>query len=163
MKIISHRGNLRGISKYENHPSTILNALEQKFSVEIDLWQVKNFFYFGHDKPQYKVNIEEWDKKSIYFHLKSPCSYRFKNADSFFIHSDRWAYTRKGFIWCNFNELAGEKSILTSPELVHSKMNRLKYFSKNSLAFGICTDFPFEYLNIIQEFKINKDQKRESK
>lgn len=56
MEIISHRGNLNGpLISLENKPEYILAAAEQ-YKVEIDVWQTKNGFFLGHDKPMYSVD-----------------------------------------------------------------------------------------------------------
>lgn len=67
MLYISHRGNLAGpnTAKYgENHPDSILHAIELGFDCEIDVrWVEGKGFFLGHDKPEYEV-----DKKFLYHH-----------------------------------------------------------------------------------------------
>ena len=59
MKIISHRGNLNGPKlELENTKEYIDIAIENNFDVEIDLWNVKNEYFLGHDKADYKVSLE---------------------------------------------------------------------------------------------------------
>jgi len=55
MKIISHRGNVRGpIKDKENRPSYIDCALGNGYDVEIDLRVIGDELWLGHDEPQYK-------------------------------------------------------------------------------------------------------------
>ena len=59
MYYISHRGNISKKNKeLENHPEYINLALSKNYDVEIDIWFQNNNFYLGHDKPDYKVNID---------------------------------------------------------------------------------------------------------
>ena len=56
MIIIAHRGNLNGPSKNENSLDHIGRALKAGFEVEIDVWFKNNFFYLGHDFPEYRLD-----------------------------------------------------------------------------------------------------------
>ena len=56
MKIISHRGNVRGaIPDRENRPSYIDCAIGNGYDVEIDVRLIAGQLWLGHDEPQYKV------------------------------------------------------------------------------------------------------------
>ena len=58
MRIISHRGNIRGpVPGRENAPSYIDCALGNGYDVEIDVRVVNNEIWLGHDEPQYKVSF----------------------------------------------------------------------------------------------------------
>ena len=47
MKIISHRGNLKGPDpKNENTKGQIDKALKMSFDVEIDLWKINNKYFW---------------------------------------------------------------------------------------------------------------------
>ena len=71
MKIISHRGNIRGeVPGRENAPSYIDCALGNGYDVEIDVRIVDGEFWLGHDEPQYKVT---WN-------------WLFKRQDNLWIH-----------------------------------------------------------------------------
>ena len=53
MKIISHRGNIRGaIPDKENRPSYIDCAIGSGYDVEIDLRMIDGELWLGHDEPQ---------------------------------------------------------------------------------------------------------------
>ena len=72
MYFISHRGNLKGSNpKKENSVQYINNALNNNFDVEIDLWFEKNFFFFGHDSPQYKIDLDFIKKRKFWIHAKN--------------------------------------------------------------------------------------------
>ena len=59
MILISHRGNLSGPNpNRENSKEYILEALDKGYSVEIDVWLVKDKIYLGHDNPEYEINID---------------------------------------------------------------------------------------------------------
>ena len=77
MILISHRGNLNGPNRNrENEPLYIVEALEQGFDVEIDVWWKDNEFWLGHDEPQYKVKREFLQNRKLWCHSK--------NIDAFF-------------------------------------------------------------------------------
>ena len=71
MKFISHRGNLYGPNKlHENHPKYILNAIKMGFNVEVDVRIKDNFFYLGHDFPQYKIDAKFLINNKLWCHAK---------------------------------------------------------------------------------------------
>ena len=64
MLFISHRGNINGPNhKEENKIDYILNALNEMYEVEVDLWFKNNKFYLGHDEPQFEISIDFFEKK----------------------------------------------------------------------------------------------------
>mgnify|MGYP000464708518 CR=1 FL=1 len=71
MKIISHRGNLRGIVvDKENRPSYIDSAIGCGYEVEVDIRYINNEFWLGHDYAKYEINLK-WltDRKdSLWIH-----------------------------------------------------------------------------------------------
>ncbi len=68
MRIISHRGNIRGrVPGRENAPSYIDCALGNGYDVEIDVWSIDGEFWLGHDEPQYKVNGNWFFKRQEIF------------------------------------------------------------------------------------------------
>ena len=67
MKIISHRGNLKGRNpNLENTKHYIDSALNEGFDVEVDLWKIDRNYYLGHDNPENKVELEWLDKRKKY-------------------------------------------------------------------------------------------------
>ena len=89
MKIISHRGNIRGaIPDHENRPSYIDCAMGSGYDVEIDLRVVDGELWLGHDEPQYKIE-----------------------------HS--WLEPRKEFLWIHCKDLKQQSSVgVTNPSVI---------------------------------------------
>jgi hypothetical protein len=116
MKLISNKGNLNGISENENKPEFIENAINLGYDVKIDLWLQDNQLYLGSSKPEFKLDIDWFEK----FHQKLwlDCHDltiidRFYDLDPmgtklnyFYIHKDPIARTSK---W--YNIVWGEKPI----------------------------------------------------
>lgn len=72
MLFVSHRGNLEGRDPTkENYPGYLLDALEKGFHVEVDVWVVSKKVFFGHDHPQYEVDLNKFPSKSVFFHCKN--------------------------------------------------------------------------------------------
>tara|TARA_R110001592_G_scaffold339310_1_gene626993 strand:+ start:4681 stop:5133 length:453 start_codon:yes stop_codon:yes gene_type:complete len=107
MILISHRGNITGPNPdNENKPDYILNAINQGYDVEIDIWGIDNKIFLGHDKPQYEVSIEWLSDKRIvkfgWFHCKNLDSWKLIKSyglNSFFHNNDDYTLTSKGYIW----------------------------------------------------------------
>ena len=56
MKLISHRGNIKGPNPYrENTPTYIDCAIGNGYDVEIDVRSIDGELWLGHDEPQYKI------------------------------------------------------------------------------------------------------------
>ena len=74
MLYISHRGNLTGpnTAKYgENHPNSILHAIDLGFACEIDVrWVEGEGYFLGHDKPEYKVDVNFLHNHKLFIHCK---------------------------------------------------------------------------------------------
>ena len=65
MKIISHRGNIKGPSDFENDPRQIKSILNMGCDCEIDLWIKDNKYYLGHDEPTYEVKRSFLQQKGL--------------------------------------------------------------------------------------------------
>jgi len=107
MKIISHRGNIKGLNpRRENSPSYIDCAIQLGYDVEIDIRFLDDILWLGHDEPQYKVEIN-WllsRKEKIWVHCKNleACSFlsRHKNDINYFSHShDPVVLVSNGMTW----------------------------------------------------------------
>lgn len=107
MKIISHRGNIKGkVESKENRPSYIDCAIQLGYEVEVDVRYNDNQFWIGHDEPQYKVGFE-WIMKrldNIWYHCKdldSASQFSKLNSDiKYFCHSqDPYVLTSTGHLW----------------------------------------------------------------
>ena len=74
MKIISHRGNIRGpVPERENAPSYIDCALGNGYDVEIDVRVHDGEFWLGHDEAQYRVtwNWLAMRQNNLWIHCKN--------------------------------------------------------------------------------------------
>lgn len=152
MKLISHRGNTFGPNPLkENSPEYIDDAIEKGFDVEIDLWGIDQFFYLGHDNPQYKISALWLYKrnKNIWIHCKNykaleVISNSSVNCNYFWHENDKFTLTNSGYIWTYPRQEYGFKSIVVMPEL-----NDLPLFHKDDnmidisdyRCYGICSDY----------------------
>ena len=73
MHLISHRGNIDGISKLENQPDYIDSAIELGYDVEVDIWYIGGKIYLGHDLGQYQIDINWLNERSdkLWIHCKN--------------------------------------------------------------------------------------------
>ena len=140
-KIISHRGNITGpCEELENKPEYILNALKKGFDVEVDVWLINNVLFLGHDKPQYKIELNFITKKGLWCHAKNLEAFQYmlkNNVHCFWHENEKCVLTSKNFIWC-FPGIFLEGGIT----VILGKTNIIK--QENIL--GICTDYPIDYL-----------------
>lgn len=146
MKYISHRGNLNTInSDLENSEEYILNALNQNYYVEIDLWKHDNKLFLGHDEPLYETTNQFLDNPYFYVHCKNADALLHMNSfkwdcDYFWHENDKYTITSKSIIWVHQSALVLPNSICVLPEENRS-LEELK------LCYGICSDF-------IEKFRI---------
>jgi len=146
MKIISHRGNLKGPDPiHENTQSHIDFALKKSYDVEIDLWKIGDKFLLGHDKPENEVELD-WlgeRKDNLWIHTKNFHAFedllKKNNRYNFFYHTNEpLVLVSNGVIWSHKpNEIYYPERciipLLNKSSLVESK-------KKNW--FGVCTDYP---------------------
>lgn len=143
MKIISHRGNLRGrIIDQENHPLYVDIAIVEKFDVEVDVWFVNDQFYLGHDHADHLIS-DQWllDRKDILWcHAKNNLAL-FKlmslRMNAFWHETDRFTITSNGTIWCY-----PENFVSGGITVVHGSPSD---FVVPSGVYGICTDYPISW------------------
>jgi hypothetical protein len=143
MKLIAHRGNIKGSSVKENTIDHILTALDLKLDVEVDVWCINKIFWLGHDKP--KEVMPKWlldkYKNQLWFHAKdiSTLDKLLEFETTCFFHNiDDCTLTSNGYIWTYPNkELVGKRSIAVIN-------NKLDLYSKTDLkkCYAICTDYP---------------------
>jgi len=142
MILISHRGNLNGPNpQKENHPDYILEAINQGYNVEVDVWYVKGEFYLGHDKPQYPISLN-WlyeRKDKLWIHCKNiEAMERFNslyNTYNYFWHeNDVATLTSKGYIWSNIGYYF-KNGITVS----------LEYKKLPNYVWGVCSDYVYLY------------------
>lgn len=147
MRLIAHRGNTSGKTKFENHPEQITAAIDKGFDVEIDLRYDERNFYLGHDYPDYKITIqtiEEWSKRAkIYVHCKDiKSAVACPRTDKIipFCHTeDEYVLLTNGIVWVH-------------PKVIYKIPPAIRYlcipvFTEEFQTswrdyHSICTDFP---------------------
>lgn len=148
MKVISHRGNLRGPKpELENRPSYIDSAYQLGFDVEVDIRFVNGEFWFGHDEPQYKVD-ETWmdlRKDKLWFHCKdlnSTLEFKKRKKDyNYFCHTnDGYVLTSKDYVWVHDLDLILDERCII-PIFDDDNLNENK-----KKCHAICTDEVYKYL-----------------
>lgn len=149
MKIFAHRGNLDGVSPRENEPALIREALAEGFDTEIDLWEVDDRFFLGHDAATYSIDLREFDHPNVIFHLKTPFVPRLTHADAFAIDHDRYSLTLRGRLWTNHGQPMSRFAIMCAPELVGHAEPLEDFVRRSRGAAGICTDYPRQVRRIL--------------
>jgi len=153
-RLISHRGNISGKSKYENDPSYINDALYAGFDVEVDVNFKDNEFWLGHDKPLYKIEIDFLVNKNLWCHLKDKESLKHivnivKKDIHYFWHThEDLVITSLGYIWHHSksqNTDFTSKSIVVLPEI------KPPLYKNINNCYGICSDYIKLYDNIYNE------------
>jgi hypothetical protein len=149
MLLISHRGNINSkIESRENNPNYIDEAIAKGYDVEVDVWLYKKILYFGHDEPQYIIDlswiIKRMDK--LWLHCKNVESLEYlKDLDypiNYFWHQqDDFTITSLGYFWTYPGKPLTKNSIAVLPENAHYEN---LYISK-----GICSD----YIELYRRFK----------
>ena len=146
MILISHRGNLNGVSSRENRPGYIHNALVQDFDVEIDVWYVDGNFWLGHDIPQYKIEENFLETPKLWCHAKN-IDALYKMTSNSLIHSfwhqdDDVTLTSRGYLWTYPGKQLTEKSICVLQKFEDKKS---KVILPKNVA-GICSDFIVRFI-----------------
>jgi hypothetical protein len=151
MLIISHRANIDGPdASIENKPEAIEFLINKKVSVEVDLRIYNDSPYFGHDEAQYKTSLDFLKENEgwLWVHCKDREAFAFAlqhNFNCFWHNIDDYTITNHGYVWAYpGKESVGQMSIAVMPELFWKKE---EVMSKNF--FGVCTDYPTAYLDII--------------
>ena len=156
MTLICHRGNLSGKAlDRENHPDTIRNCIALGYDVEIDIRNINNELWLGHDNPQYRVTIE-WIIKyanKLWIHCKNLEALWYFNQHpdwkyNYFWHdTDEYTLTSKGNIWANVGKPLTNNSIMVMPELADPSL----FNAYTATCLGICSDY-------IQDIKRIRDE-----
>ena len=147
--IISHRGNTAGPNPAkENHPDTILNLLEQKVYVEVDIWHINKMYYLGHDSAVYACPKEIIASRYSVLHCKNIEAflemYNSDNPSDSFYHSTEelvltnhrklWFYPRRDLSKVPNNE----SSVIVLPE--YYNLTREEIGNRS-----VCTDYTQKY------------------
>jgi hypothetical protein len=147
MKIISHRGNLLGSKpSTENTMSSILEALDLGFDVEIDVWYLPGGLFIGHDVTElhFYKNVESFlleKSDKLWIHCKNIDSLvylsKFSKLNIFGHINDDFVLTSKRNIFCRPGVKENPKSIIVMPELT-------PIYSVDSFknCYGVLTDYP---------------------
>ena len=139
MIFIAHRGNMHGRSEEnENEPGYVLQALNNDFYAEIDLWAIQNKFFLGHDEPTYEIDSSFLDTDRLFVHCKNveALEYLHNNplkCEYFWHDNDKYTLTSKGNIWTYMGSFCPKNSIALMPELFDDNVDY-----KN--CYGICSD-----------------------
>jgi hypothetical protein len=152
MKIISHRGNLKGPEpETENSPKKIEEALKLGYDCEVDVWYQSGVFTLCHDfknNKHYNVNVQFLKKNGLWCHAKNieAISALQKIDVNFFWHEDdKLTLTSKGWVWCHPTcQVSSDRSIICLPELHNIDV---KFFD------GLCTDYTGRYINKVKNAK----------
>lgn len=143
MKIISHRGNIKGPEPLtENTPGKIDSVIELGYDVEIDVWFIDDRFYLGHDKPTTLIEKSFLLERSkfLWVHCKNiSClsKLRFFDFNYFFHDQDAVTLTSKCFIWTypGVQEFYPKQVCLDFSPNVDFKFYRSKHIT------GLCVDY----------------------
>ena len=137
-KLISHRGNFIGPEpSQENKPSTILNAIDNGFDCEIDIWFINEELFLGHDEPSYKTSLSFLSEieEFIWIHCKNFEAleyFNLTNKFNYFWHEeDRFTITSSGYIWTYPGNIVGENSVIVNNDNKISEYN----------CYGVCSDY----------------------
>jgi len=146
MKIISHRGNIRGsVPDKENRPSYIDCAIGNGYDVEIDIRLIGDELWLGHDEPQYKVDHTWLTKREsrLWIHCKNFDAAKECSRYQSFCHSDDpFIYTSNNKIWLHGE---GENNYKLDQNTIIPLIDTdsIKKFATNSgTPYGVCTDYP---------------------
>jgi hypothetical protein len=145
MILISHRGNINGKQiELENSVQYVTAALQNGYNVEVDVWRLSDTLYLGHDKPQYRIEVDWFIKHAnkLWVHCKNIDSLCFfntlkNNELNFFWHeSDTATLTSKGYIWVYPGKQPVKNSVAVLPELYNESIIN---------CLGVCSDNIIKY------------------
>lgn len=156
MKIISHRGNLKGsFSPNENDPAHILDVLGLTlFDVEVDVWYspILNKFMLGHDEPVYDIPSDFFTVDSVrtrlWWHAKSILTLHklqtvYPHLHVFFHEEDPVALTSERYLWTHPKGLVDNtftsRTVVVTETLAHLNIVFDRNFNR---PYAICTDYP---------------------
>jgi hypothetical protein len=141
IKLIAHRGLYEGPDKSrENRPEQIIDALDQDFDVEVDLWVVKGRFFLGHDIPQYEVSEGFLEQPELWIHAKNLDALYWLSKTNFkyFWHqNDDRVITSNGYIWTYPDNALTDRSIRLMPEWKDPELKTVL----DHPCYAICSDY----------------------
>jgi hypothetical protein len=144
MILISHRGNLTGPNScLENHPDSILKALNFGYDCEIDVWKIDGQFFLGHDEPQYKIEKQFFfENTGLWIHCKNfealeDLSFCIDLPNNVFFHDkDDYTLTTKGVIWTYPGKKVGKNCVIVNFNKEKPTYDQIK---------GLCSDWVGTY------------------
>ena len=123
MILISHRGNMNGKRPdFENTPCYINRALDAGYDCEIDVWNIDQSWWLGHDEPEYHVHSSFLMKKGLWIHAKNVDALEKLVATklNFFWHQkDDYTITSHNYIWAYPQMPAEGRAICVLPKHDH--------------------------------------------
>lgn len=145
MRIIAHRANINGTNKdTENSIEQIELCISKGFDVEIDVWNINNELFLGHDSPTYRIPYNKLLSMSdnLWVHCKNihALNVLCQDFNAFGHDHDDYVLTSKNFIWVYPNKELCYCCIAVMPELCDYKKDQL------TQCYGICTDYPNEFI-----------------
>jgi len=164
MKIISHRGNIRGpVLDKENRPSYIDCAIGSGYDVEIDVRSSEGSLWLGHDEPQYRIDHNWIEKRKAYLwlHCKDyQSALECQKYQSFCHSADPFIFTTTGHIWMHvpdphpsekpvYHKLKIDQNVII-PLLEDERIDDFKQsdaYTSGQTPYGICTDYPASLVN----------------
>lgn len=139
MIFISHRGNIFGPSRRENHPSFVDEALGLGFDVEVDVWVFDNRIFLGHDNGEFEVGLAWFEdrRRFLWVHCKNFEALKyFSNYGgrfNYFWHdNDAATITSWGYVWVHPRAGLVRGSIAVMPKFFDDDFNSCR---------GVCSDF----------------------
>jgi len=141
MKMIAHRGNTDGPNpQMENDPEYVMDAINNGYDVEVDLWSTDTELFLGHDEPKYKIDKEflETHKDKLWIHCKNlealyVCEFILNEVHYFWHQSDDFTLTSNNIFWTFPGKHLTPNSVLVMPELEN-------FIHVGPDIYGICTD-----------------------
>ncbi len=134
--------------KRENHPDHVLEALDNGYHAEIDVWFIDEKFYLGHDRPQYEVDISFLKDARLWCHAKNIEALEKMSDDNsihcFWHQDDDVTLTSLGYLWTYPGCKITSRSICVMPESELANYNK----DEINIAAGVCSDLLIDLLSV---------------
>ena len=119
----------------ENSENYVRKTLDLKLNCEIDVWNINNEWFLGHDTPQYKTTTKFLKLPGLWCHAKNLLALEKllkMNIVCFWHQKDSYTLTSNGFIWTYSKKPCCKNSIYVS----------VKQYEKipDNIA-GVCSDY----------------------
>lgn len=163
MILIAHRGLFKGPDlEKENTPKQIELALSNQYDCEVDVWFVKNEWWLGHDRPQYKVDWNFIGMQGLWLHCKNldalhELTYTPLNFTYFWHQEDDFTLTSNHYIWTYPGKSLTRNSISVQPERTEEMWKWTKACSLGIA--GVCTKFVERFVNEIGTMSVGSTEK----